>query len=69
MAKRYTIKTSFTSTPEMQENLEAVSKRFNLPVSQIIRECIESDLPRLVDRYKKRTKKQNPIVQPHLHDR
>ena len=68
MAKRYTIKTSFTSTPEIQGNLEAASKRFNIPISQIIRECIESDLPRLVDRYKKRTKKSNPIVQLDPHD-
>ena len=63
MVKRYTIKTSFTITSEMQGKLEAVSKRFNLPVSQIIRECIESDLPRLIERYKKRTRKTNTIVQ------
>ena len=62
MAKRYTIKTSFTSTPEIQGNLEAVSKRFNIPLSQIIRECIESDLPRLVERYKKRTQNRKSIV-------
>lgn len=63
MTKRYTIKTSFTITPEMQGKLETVSKRFNLPVSQIIRECIESDLSRLIERYKKRTRKTNTIVQ------
>ena len=68
MAKRYPVRISFTSTPEIQENLAAVSERFNLPLSQIIRECIESDLPRLVDRYKKRTNKPNPIVQLDSHD-
>lgn len=62
MAKRYPVRISFTSNHEIQRNLAAVAKRFNLPVSQIIRECIESDLPRLVDRYKKRTNKPNPIV-------
>jgi predicted DNA-binding protein len=68
MAKRYPVRISFTATPEIQGNLAAVSERFNLPLSQIIRECIESDLPRLVDRYKKRTNKPNPIVQLDSHD-
>ena len=31
MAKRYTIKTSFTSTPEIQGNLEAASEEIQYP--------------------------------------
>ena len=68
MAKRYTIKTSFTSTPEIQENLETVAERFNTPVAQIVRECIEGYLPTLVDTYKKKEQNQNPIAKLHLED-
>ena len=54
MAKRYTAKISLPLTPETRGDLEAVSERFNIPVSEVVRECIESDLPRLIERYKKR---------------
>ena len=62
MARRYTAKISLSLTPETQGDLEAVSERFNIPVSEVVRECIESDLPRLIERYKKRTRKRKPII-------
>ena len=68
MAKRYTIKTSFTSTPEIQENLDIVAERFNIPVAQIVRECIEGYLPTLVNTYKKREQNPNLIAELHLED-
>ncbi len=68
MAKRYTIKTSFTSTPEIQENLEAVSQRFNLPISQIVRDCIEEHLPTLVKDYKQREQAPKSLTELHLED-
>ena len=61
MAKRYTAKISLPLTPEIRGDLEAVSERFNIPVSEVVRECIESDLPRLIERYKKRNQKRRPI--------
>ena len=68
MARRYTVKTSLTFTQEMQQTLEAVSERFNVSVAQIVRECIESDLSRLVDNYKEREQNRKPIAGLHLHD-
>ena len=62
MAKRYTAKISLSLTPETQGDLEAVSERFNIPVSEVVRECIESDLPRLIERYKKKIQKRKPII-------
>ena len=62
MAKRYTAKISLPLTPETRGDLEAVSERFNIPVSEVVRECIESDLPRLIERYKKKNQKRKPII-------
>ena len=68
MAKRYTVKTSLTVMPDMQKTLEAVSQRFNLPVSQIVRECIESYLPRLVELYKEIDQNRDSLAELRLHD-
>lgn len=68
MAQRYTMKTSFTATEEMHGILETVAKRFNTPVSEIIRECIEDYLPQLVDKYKKRERNPNFIQELDLDD-
>ncbi|MDE0040923.1 MAG: hypothetical protein OXT74_02720 [Candidatus Poribacteria bacterium] len=66
MAQRYTMKTSFTATEEMFSNLEAVAKRFNTPVSEIVRDCVEAYLPTLVNTYKER--EQNLIEELDLDD-
>ena len=68
MAQRYTKKTSFTATPEMQDSLDAVAKRFNTSVSKIIRACVEQYLPTLVENYKEKEQTPNPLAELHLED-
>ena len=68
MAQRYTKKTSFTATPEIQDSLDTVAERFNTSVSKIIRECVEQYLPTLVETYKEREKHPNPLSELDLND-
>lgn len=38
----------------LHEKLREVSKRFRVPMTEIVRECITNDLPKLIDRENKR---------------
>jgi len=44
-------------TETMHEKIKDTAKRFNVSISEIVRECITNDLPKLIDRETKRTKR------------
>ena len=54
MKERATVQTSIYMTERMHERIKATAKRFNVSISEIVRECIQSDLPKLIDRESKR---------------
>ena len=49
--KRYTHKQCIAFEPETADKIDALKQRFGLKFSEVVRECVESDLPRLIRRH------------------
>ena len=49
--KRYTHKQCVAFEPEMYDKINDLKKRFGLKFSEVVRECIENDLPKLIQRH------------------
>lgn len=56
LIEKYTTSITFTVTDEMAEQLNAAANEFGVSRSDIIRVCIQNDLPKLKDRERKRKK-------------
>ena len=50
MKARYTAQKTATFTPETARRIEQATEQLNMSVVQVIRECVENDLPKLLDR-------------------
>jgi len=56
MRERNTSQFTMYIPESLHERLREVSERFKVPMTEIARECITNDLPKLVDRENKRRK-------------
>ena len=56
-AKLFDMKIFFSVSEQMKDDIEDVADQFQLSNSEVIRQCIENDLPKLKDRLKKRTQR------------
>ena len=62
MREKAKIQTSIYFTEGMHEKIKDAAKRFDVPVSEIVRECVRNDLPKLIDREtKKRRARQKRV--------
>ena len=50
----YPVKISLLVSDAVGTQLDTLADRYGLSVSELIRQCIDSDLPRLADRLRKR---------------
>ena len=57
MKARYTAQKTATFTPETARRIEQAAEQLNMSVVQVIRECVENDLPKLLDREKARRRR------------
>ena len=60
MLKRTYTKLNVEIEDKWKDKLKDTARRFQVPMSRIVRMCIEAELPRLIDRETKRTKRQTP---------
>jgi hypothetical protein len=51
--KRYIHKQCVAFEPEMADKILALKDRFGLKFAEVVRECVEYDLPRLINRHSK----------------
>lgn len=56
MRQRLTVSKTMVMTEKMVEDVQSLADEFGVSFADIVRECIESDLPRLKDRERKRKK-------------
>ena len=54
MRARNDVQKCFYFNRKIAEKIAETAKRFNVSQSELIRECIERELPRLIDRESKR---------------
>ena len=47
--------------PDTFRKLSELADQFNTSMNEIVRDCVNNDLPRLVDRYKKRQRRKTNI--------
>ena len=62
MKARFTQKLSITIDPELYRKMEIVIDEFGGSFSELIRECVNNDLPKLIDRKRKAIKRQKPLL-------
>ncbi len=61
MRERLSVQKAISFTESMTEQIQAEADRLGVSFSEIVRECVASDLPRLKDRFRKRfSKRKNP---------
>ena len=56
MRQRLTVSKTMVMTEKMVEDVQSLANDLNVSFADIVRECIESDLPKLKDRVRKRKK-------------
>lgn len=60
MRQRLAIQKAISFSEEIAEKIQVEAERLNVSFSEIVRECVINDLPRLRERERKRIKKRNP---------
>lgn len=58
MRERYTVKQSIGFTETLAGKIQDAAAKLGWTFSDIVRECTQRELPRLIDRESKRTKRQ-----------
>ena len=53
MRERFSVRKTIDFTESQAEQIAKEAKRLNVSFADIIRECVQSDLPRLKERYRK----------------
>ncbi|MEH0007943.1 MAG: hypothetical protein V6Z82_04395 [Flavobacteriales bacterium] len=61
MRQRLTTAKSVNFTDEMADKIQTAADQLNVSFQDIIRECVEIELPKLIDRENKRTKRRQKI--------
>ena len=64
MRERLTIQKAIGFPESLAEKVEAEAKRLNASFSEIVRECVEKELPRLKERERKRILTRKSYHQP-----
>ena len=63
------LRLSVSFDPETVKRIKALKPRFGLKFTEVVRECVESDLPRLIQRHKNaRQRKQERYRDADLDD-
>ena len=57
MRERLNVQKSISFTENMAEKIQEESKRLDVSFADIVRECVEIELPKLKDRFRKQIKK------------
>ena len=57
MRERLSVQKSISFTENMVEKIREESKRLDVSFADIVRECVEIELPKLKDRFRKQIKK------------
>ena len=57
MAKRFTERIGVAFEPEMADKIKALNDRFGLKFGEVVRECVEHELPKLISRHAQRQKR------------
>lgn len=66
--KDYPFKAGILLTQETGDKLIRTAERFNMSISQVVRECVDTELPRLIQRLKKGTQRAKAKHQADLKD-
>ena len=53
MRERFSVRKTIDFTEKQAEKIIAETERLNVSFADIVRECVDSDLPRLRERYRK----------------
>ena len=56
MKPRYTEKTNIAFTPKQAEAIRKLAEQEKVSLADIVRECVDNDLPKLRERLRKRKK-------------
>ena len=59
MKPRYTAKTNIAFTEKKAEKIRNLAKQEQVSIADIVRECVDKELPRLKERLRKRKKQRN----------
>ncbi|MDE2674715.1 MAG: hypothetical protein OXH65_06360 [Paracoccaceae bacterium] len=57
MRHRLTQQKSISFTEDMMDKIQTTADTLNVSFQDIVRECVEIELPKLIDRERKRTKR------------
>lgn len=57
MRRRLTTAKSVNFTDEMADKIQTVADTLNVSFQDIVRECVDVELPKLIDRERKRTER------------
>lgn len=57
MRERLSVQKSISFTENMAEKIQKESKRLDVSFADIVRECVEVELPKLKDRFRKQIRK------------
>ena len=54
MRERFTVSKTVSMTPKMADAIQDAANEFNVSFADVVRGCIETDLPKLIERHRKR---------------
>ena len=55
--KRFTERIGVAFEPEMADKIKALKDRFGLKFGEVVRECVQHELPKLIQRHSQRQKR------------
>ena len=55
--KRFTERIGVAFEPEMADKIKGLKDRFGLTFGEVVRECVEHELPKLIQRHAQRQKR------------
>ena len=58
LREKYTIQKCVSFTEKTADKIQAVADRFNVSFAEVVRECVNNDLDKLIERERKRTTRQ-----------
>ena len=54
MRERLPVSKTFSMTEKMSNNIQAIADALNVSFAEVIRECVTRELPKMIDRERKR---------------
>ena len=58
LREKYTVQKCVSSTEKTADKIQSIADPFNASFAAVVRECVDNDLDRLIERERKRTKRQ-----------